>query len=290
MTSEPAVQAQRSAVEAITAAVASLGNASGRVADGVAAALRQAEQRIQQQHDQRVAALHRARAAAEAAACALRGCRENCQGLERLLAEARRAEEVARRRADASAKALAVIGEAGSDMGASTRTFVAAVQAHVPRALGTTRELSGHLNEYVNTRAAASTAGRTPSTTGSGPSVGSPGVAALEVQRVRDDRTEPLAFDKTSREQVEWGIERLKAVVEPAVERGKGQEYFAARDAAEGLNGERSYSGVYRWFYSDSSAIKVSRVADGSFSVVNGYHRLAVARELGVDTLPGMIK
>ena len=86
------------------------------------------------------------------------------------------------------------------------------------------------------------------------------------------------SFEKVSREQVEWGLDRLKGVVEPALRHGKGADYFAARDADEGLSGERSYSGVYNWFYNSDHAIKVTR-ATGGYVVTNGYHRLAVARE-----------
>ena len=71
---------------------------------------------------------------------------------------------------------------------------------------------------------------------------------------------------------------------------GQGRVLLAQRDADEGLSGERSYTGVYRWYYHPDHAIKVSRLADGHLDVTNGYHRLYVARRMGVNSLPAVIR
>jgi hypothetical protein len=113
-------------------------------------------------------------------------------------------------------------------------------------------------------------------------------VSLVSVSSVRD--SDPVQsrseFERVSYEQVEWGIDRLKSVVEPAVGMGKGLEYFEARDRAEGLSGERSNAGVFRWFYGENTAMKVRTGSDGTGELINGRHRLFVARRMGIDSLP----
>ena len=123
---------------------------------------------------------------------------------------------------------------------------------------------------------------------GSGPPSGN-GMTEVGLSEVINDRQGPVRFEKASHEQVAWGLDRLKSVVEPALKMGRGADYFAARDAAEGLAGERSYTGVYNWFYNSDHAIKLTR-ASGGYVVSNGYHRVAVARELGIGSLPAVVR
>src|SRR5262249_23093252 len=123
----------------------------------------------------------------------------------------------------------------------------------------------------------------------SGARAGGGGVSVIATAQVVDDRGVPR-FEKVDRAHVEWGLDRLKGVIEPALAGGKGADYSADRARAEGLSGERSYSGVYRWFYSPDHAITVSRLPNGRFDVTDGYHRLYVAKDMGISELPAVIR
>ena len=209
--------------------------------------------------------------------------------MESALAAAVREEERARRRADASAKALAQVGEGIRDFAGGRRQLARVLDEHVVRATRSTSKLSDDIESY-RVSGTGNIAGRSDAGQRSSKSPSTlAGRESIKVSDVIDDTGKDPSFEKVSREHVEWGLDRLKGVVEPALRNGKGADYFAARDAAEGLSGERSYSGVYNWFYNSDHAIKVTR-ATGGYVVTNGYHRLAVAREIGIDTLPATVR
>lgn len=291
MTPAQGVEAKLAAVERVAEAVQAFARQATQAGEHASTLARQFERRASDEHDRRVKELTRAKTAREAAAAALRGCKEDCAPLERALAEAQRVEGVAARRADASAKAIASVGEAMQRFGASTRSFSTALETHAPAAVASTQQLSAQLQQYLasgNASPSGASAGGAPSSSGTSSS-GSRSTEDVEVQRIINDRKESMSFEKVSRDQVAWGLDRLKTVVEPALKLGKGSDYFQARDAAEGLSGEHSYSGVHNWFYNSDHAIKVTR-ASGGYVVSNGYHRLQVARELGIDTLPAVVR
>ena len=192
-----------------------------------------------------------ARARRDAAAQVLRACTANCGGLERALAEAESAVQVATRRADASARAVAQIGEAIHGFSRAHGTFTTALDNHVSRATGSTSQLSSQLQQYLGSMGEGNRPGsHERSSVPPGSSSNSRGsVANVALSQIDDDRSEALTFDKVPRDQVVSGLDRLKSVVEPAVAMGKGSEYFSSRDTSAGLSGDQSYSGVHRWFY-----------------------------------------
>lgn len=275
MTSD-GVQATRAAVDAVGSAVRTFAQRARQIDEDAAASATRFEGQVSQEHSRRVEELHRARASREAAEAALRACTENCGGLERALATAVGEEDRARRRADASAKAVAQVGEGIRDFEGGRRSMARVLEEHAPRAAASTQRLSDDIENYRGSGTTGNVSGKSgggqrnsesPSTLA--------GRESIKVGDVIDDTGKSPSFEKVSREQVEWGLDRLKGVVEPALRNGKGADYFASRDAAEGLSGERSYSGVYNWFYNSDHAIKVTR-ATGGYVVTNGYHRLAV--------------
>jgi hypothetical protein len=77
-------------------------------------------------------------------------------------------------------------------------------------------------------------------------------------------------------------------VVLPAVRRGAGGEDFARMDAERGLDYEHGYQRVYEAFFGDDS-LRLDARAGGTYGVTNGYHRIKVAAELGLRTLPARI-
>jgi hypothetical protein len=92
-----------------------------------------------------------------------------------------------------------------------------------------------------------------------------------------------------SRGDYRWAVQTWNDTVGPGVARGMTRDDFAARD-----NGEppapplRRTADVYDIFLG-SEAIRADRRPDGSLNVINGFHRLQIARELGIKDLPGRV-
>ena len=82
-----------------------------------------------------------------------------------------------------------------------------------------------------------------------------------------------------------WAVAAWDEVIRPGLDRGMTRDDFAARDTARGALPGRQTASVYDWFLG-TDAIVVERRADGSVNVINGRHRLEIARELGIAHLP----
>ena len=82
-----------------------------------------------------------------------------------------------------------------------------------------------------------------------------------------------------------WAVEAWDTKVKPTLARGAGRDELASRDAASNARPLRRLADVYDTFLG-SDAITVSRMPNGKFDVQNGRHRIEVARELGVNSLP----
>lgn len=94
-------------------------------------------------------------------------------------------------------------------------------------------------------------------------------------------------FRKVSHEEMAEGFRKLEEEVRPAIEQGADGDYFSRLDAERSLDYEHGYRRVYDSFYGDG-AIKLDKI-DDTYDVVNGYHRLAVARELRLGTVPARV-
>jgi len=94
-------------------------------------------------------------------------------------------------------------------------------------------------------------------------------------------------FHKVSHDEMVRGFGKLVGTVRPAVTGGADGDYFSKLDDAGGLDYENGYRRVYDAFYGDSS-IRLEKIGS-RYNVINGYHRLAVARELGVRTVPARV-
>ncbi|WP_433653835.1 hypothetical protein ACQPW1_24705 [Nocardia sp. CA-128927] len=88
---------------------------------------------------------------------------------------------------------------------------------------------------------------------------------------------------------LEWGLEAFNSVIVNALRLGKGIDYFRERDAIEKRYGARSYADTYTWFFGEQEALQVGRRADGTFEVHNGYHRIWVARRMGLTDIPARV-
>ena len=94
-------------------------------------------------------------------------------------------------------------------------------------------------------------------------------------------------FHKASAQEMVEGFHKLQDVVAPAVAGGADGDYFSQLDAAQGLDYSNGYRCVYDAFYGDG-AIILEKVGN-SFQVLNGYHRLFVAGQLGVKSVPAKV-
>jgi hypothetical protein len=94
-------------------------------------------------------------------------------------------------------------------------------------------------------------------------------------------------FRKVSHAEMVEGFRKLQEEVRPAVAQGAEGDYFSRLDQERGLDYEHGYRRVYDAFYGDD-AIRLDKV-DDTYTVVNGYHRLAVAQELGLRTVPARV-
>lgn len=122
-----------------------------------------------------------------------------------------------------------------------------------------------------------------------------PGEGPRDIQDVAlnqiDLSDSPIAgeesFRKVSYATMLDGLLTLDREVRPAVLAGADGDTFSALDAELGLDPEFSYRRIYDAFYGDS-AIHLDRRGD-RFEVLNGYHRLYIAGQLGWTTIPARI-
>jgi len=98
-------------------------------------------------------------------------------------------------------------------------------------------------------------------------------------------------FTKVSYDEMKRGMEILDDEVRPAINnQGVGREYFEQLDQANPIDGNISRTKVYDVFYGEKiSAIRVAKVGD-HFEVENGFHRIHVAQELHMNSIPALVK
>lgn len=91
-----------------------------------------------------------------------------------------------------------------------------------------------------------------------------------------------------SPDDVKEGFRKLQSVVAPAVVQGADADYFAQLDASQGLDNANGYLHIYQVFYGENSCICLDKVGN-KYTVVNGYHRLFIAQQLGITTVPAWV-
>jgi len=124
--------------------------------------------------------------------------------------------------------------------------------------------------------------------------VGSPwidtGIQAVDLELV-DLSGSPVAdtgdFHKVSAQEMGEGFRKLQDVVAPAVAQGGDGDHFSRLDAAQGLDYAHGSRRIYDAFYGQD-CIRLDKIGD-RYQVVNGYHRLFIARQLGIKTLPARV-
>jgi hypothetical protein len=85
-----------------------------------------------------------------------------------------------------------------------------------------------------------------------------------------------------------WAVTTWDQLVRPGLERGTSRDDFAARDEARRAPPLRRTADVYDMMLG-SNPLRVERRADGTLNVVDGRHRIEIARELGITHLPAVV-
>jgi hypothetical protein len=187
------------------------------------------------------------------------------------------------------------------------RNELSSYRRHLEQELGAAAAFLGGLSVAADAYAGSTVSGGGGGMGGGGSTAGlAPGaesrsakearIGGTDLVEARLDRVDigdsgvsgPESFHKTDYATMREGTQRLDEVVLPAVQRGADGDHFARMDAERGLDYEHGYQRVYDAFFGTDS-LRLDARADGSYAVTNGYHRIHVARELGLRTLPARI-
>ncbi len=92
-------------------------------------------------------------------------------------------------------------------------------------------------------------------------------------------------FEKISPEEMAAGFSKLEAM-KPYIDSGVGRnsDYWRAVDQANGVSYPDGYQKIYEVFYGDG-AVRVYKTGD-EYSIDKGRHRIAVAKALGLSSMP----
>ena len=188
----------------------------------------------------------------------------------------------------------------------SRRRFSDFLRDELPRATAELVRLSGNVNAYLGIRQAgvgsesavayANTSAAAAAGAGGRSFPGSGSRRALTVEDVPVDRIDvsdshvhgPADFRKYSYKEIVDGFDKLESVVRPQVARGATGEDFSQLDAERGLSYAVGYRRIYDSFYGEDRIV-LDRVGN-RLIVTNGYHRLFVARALGIGSVPAAIR
>lgn len=254
-------------------------------ADAVARAACEEAERVTQRRANEVAAIE---------ACLDSADPRQRRELEAKLVRARDARDQARR-------AQVRIKDVASSVAQLNRTHTTATTTQVARARVQLSTMSTALESYRSSGASFGGAGSGGSGASTRPATGAFGSAGLsdvdvsaadlEENPILDDNGAQGAFGKggLSRADYRWAVQTWNDLVGPGAANGKTREDFAARDAQSNAQPLRRTADVYDMFLG-SERIRADRQGDGSLNILNGRHRLLIARELGIKNLPGDVR
>jgi len=114
--------------------------------------------------------------------------------------------------------------------------------------------------------------------------------ADLEENPILDDHGTQGRFGKggLSRADYRWAVQTWNDTVGPGVASGKTRDDYVERDMRSNAQPLRRTADVFDMFLG-SDHIRAERRTDGSLNIINGRHRLLIARELGIKHLPGEV-
>ena len=86
-------------------------------------------------------------------------------------------------------------------------------------------------------------------------------------------------------EHMQAGLKRLDEML-PMIKSGEGKDgdYWSDLDRVKGLDYQTGYRSVFDAFYGDD-AIRVT-FDKSNYDIVNGQHRIWLAKQMGIDSLP----
>jgi hypothetical protein len=94
-------------------------------------------------------------------------------------------------------------------------------------------------------------------------------------------------FKKVSPQEVRRGFQTLEKDVKPAVAKGATGDDFRVLDQNRGQEYANGSQRVYDAFYGNDS-IRLEKVGN-QYRVINGYHRLFIAKEMGIELVPARV-
>ncbi len=97
----------------------------------------------------------------------------------------------------------------------------------------------------------------------------------------------PKDYKKVPYNEMRAGLLKLQQVVKPQIELGATEDDFMLMDDEQGLEYAHGYHRIYEAFYG-RDAIAVEKVGE-KYRVLNGRHRLLLAKELGWESIPARI-
>ncbi|MCP4351970.1 MAG: hypothetical protein GY795_41435 [Desulfobacterales bacterium] len=103
-----------------------------------------------------------------------------------------------------------------------------------------------------------------------------------------DDIKDDSDFSKTSMSRMKDGFRKLQKMM-PVIQSNEGSkgEYWFSKDQKWELSYEQGYQRVYEAFYG-SEPIRLEKRGD-NYSIINGRHRIMVAKQMGIKTIPADI-
>jgi hypothetical protein len=201
---------------------------------------------------------------------------------------------------EAAQQAQRQANQASAQAAGATARFGREIANGIREGHSIVRSARGDVDAYLG--AAGRAAGRVGIAPGTGSGASAKPVVSREVaggggvQEVPISQIDTSDRDITSSdfgkgyspEDLKWAMNALHEVVLPALAAGHDADYFAKRDAAEGRMGTRSYSDTHSGFFHDDHAIRLSSTG-GRYHVENGYHRIWVARQMGLTHVPARV-
>ena len=95
-------------------------------------------------------------------------------------------------------------------------------------------------------------------------------------------------FQKVSAEEMAEGLRKLQTM-KPYIDEGRGNstDYWREVDQSYNVAYADGYQKVYDAFYGDD-AVRLNKDSD-QYNIVNGRHRIALAREMGISSIPARV-
>ncbi|HIQ09252.1 MAG TPA: hypothetical protein EYH28_07085, partial [Anaerolineaceae bacterium] len=198
-----------------------------------------------------------------------------------------------------------VVERTVADYRRQARRLAAHLEANVPKATARLEQHAAALRSYLSIGTAptapTSTAPPAPAQTHTAPTEPTepPAMSEAMPEHIREIPLDRIAWEsvgtlapedyrKVSREEMREGLRKLIQVVRPKVQQGATAEDFSRMDETLGLDYAHGYRRIYDAFYGES-CITLERYGD-KYYVINGRHRLLLAREMGIRSLPARVR